>query len=664
MPAEPTVLLDDAITENMRTPSALGLHDLLRALVAACHAVERAHRNGEKPQRVTPRSIVLGALGATTFVTREEPDDRTETAAYLAPELVVNSMEPPGPAADVYALGAILYRILTGHAPYSGGSRDEVLSGIRAGAPWPPSLAAPGVPFGLEAICLTAMEREPKERYSSAAELARDLERWLAGVPLKAHYEEPPFTRMRRRLKGTLGLVVLGVLLGAALLALVVSINVVRTERRQALRLQGEFESQERAATAELSHAKAYADRLNNRHFADAGEQAQTLTALKALVVKAQPQEGDSTTVQLQKEELRRTAIESLSPLVRRPMPPASDEAAVRNRIALAELFLILGEHRVASYLFSLSADAIAHRGPEEHPATAANPAAEADLLTARKGRGLAETRLGNLESAREAFRQALVLAESLSNANPNYFPLRQEISGLHELIGDLSLRLFDLSAARASFEKLRTTVEEYPPAERATPAVKLDQGVAYGRLAEVAFAEHRYHEALSWCRRSLELMRPLEKDGLLKDRPTQRNYLRTVEQMAQQCEIVLKAVEDLGFALSLPPDQVPIVLTRRGEALARAGKFAEAVDTAERLRKLSPRDGNNLYNVACILAMCADAKRQALDTLREAVDHGFLNGNHLKKDPDLEALRGEEEYRRILKRLEIWRMLRSMPGV
>jgi tetratricopeptide (TPR) repeat protein len=681
----PDVLLDHAITEYRRTPSALGLHDLLRALIAACHAVERDHRKGTYHRRLTPWSIVVGDLGTTTHVSPETPDEPVETTAYLAPELVLNAGDPSGPstdvyaitrqramtptptvepsvpATDVYALGAILYRILTGQAPYVGTSREEILGRIRAGAPWPPSLAAPGVPFGLEAICLTAMEREPRERYDSVAELARDLERYLAGVPLKAHYEEPSFARLRRRLKGTLGLVVLGILLGAALLALAVSINVIRTERRQTKQLQGEFEAQERVATAELSRAKVYADQLNQRHNADSGEEAQTLLALKAIVLKSQLQESDSTTVQHQKEELRRTTIEGLSPLVRRPMPLAGDEAALRNRLALAELFLLLGEPRVASYLYSLSAQAIGQRGPDEHPANASNPVAEGDLLTAQKGRGLAEARLGNLESARESFRQALVLAESLAKANPNYLPLRQEISGLHEIIGELSLQLFDLRAARESFEKLQATVEGHPQAERATPGVKLDQGVAYGRLAEVAFAEHRYSEALSCCRRSLELLQPLEKDGVLKDRPKQRGYLRSVEEMAKQCEIVQKAIDDLGFALSLPLNEVPIVLARRGEALARARKTTEAIETAERLRKRDPHDGTTLYNVACILAL-SGATRLALDALREAIDHGFLNGTHLKRDPDLESLRGEEEYQRLLKRLEMWRMLRSIP--
>ncbi len=689
----PDVLLDHAIAEYTQKPTTLGLHDLLRVLVAACQTVERDHRCGKNHRRISPWSIGVGELGtvtiestplvggeeradrpsdqfsvnqieSTTFPATEAPDTHAETAAYLAPELVVNEAGPGDPAAVVYSIGAILYRILTGQAPYVGSSREEILGRIRAGAPWPPSLAAPRVPFGLEAICLTAMEREPRERYASAAELARDLERWLAGVPLKAHYEEPPFTRMRRRLKGTLGFVVLGVFLGAALLALAVSINVIRTERLQASHLQGEFQSQAHAATAELAHAKVYADRLNNRHAADAGEQARALTALKEMLLKSQPQEGDTTTVQLQKEDLRQTALESLSPLKRPSMPPAGDEAAVHNRIELAQLFLLLEDNRTASYLFSLSAQAIRHRGPQEHPATEANPAAEDDLRAAEKGKGIAESRLGNLESAREAFRQALPLAEALAKANPSYFPLRQEITRLHELIGDLSLQLFDLPAARASFEKLRTTVEEYPPTERATAAAKLVQGVAFGRLAEVAFAEHRYPEALSWCRRSLEVLQPLEKEGLLKDRPTQRNNLRAVENMSRECAIVLKAIDDLGFALSPPsPNQALIVLTRRGEALARARKFSEALDTAERLRKLAPRDGDNLYNVAWILAM-SGATRPALDALREAIDCGFVNGNRLKKDPGLEALRGEEEYRRILKRLEMWRTLRSMPNV
>jgi serine/threonine-protein kinase len=119
------------------------------------------------------------------------------TPAYMAPEQAEGRLDQLGPATDVYGLGAILYEILTGRPPIIPGEMASVLQGIIHGElPRPRSVAAT-VPPALEAICLKALAKKPRERYESAAVLARDLERFLADEPV-AVYREPLLARAAR----------------------------------------------------------------------------------------------------------------------------------------------------------------------------------------------------------------------------------------------------------------------------------------------------------------------------------------------------------------------------------------------------------------------------------------------------------------------------------
>jgi len=84
-------------------------------------------------------------------------------------------------AADIYALGAILYELIVGRPPYQGDTTVQVVMQVVEGPPAPPHKINPAVDPDLELICLKAMEREPSERYSSAQAMASDLESWMAG---------------------------------------------------------------------------------------------------------------------------------------------------------------------------------------------------------------------------------------------------------------------------------------------------------------------------------------------------------------------------------------------------------------------------------------------------------------------------------------------------
>lgn len=108
------------------------------------------------------------------------------TPHYLAPEALSGGSAALGVASDIYALGVVLFQLLTGRTPFAGASPAELpalVAGMEAPAP---RLLAPAVPRDLETICLKCLERDPDRRYSSAAALAGDLQRFLRGEPIVA----------------------------------------------------------------------------------------------------------------------------------------------------------------------------------------------------------------------------------------------------------------------------------------------------------------------------------------------------------------------------------------------------------------------------------------------------------------------------------------------
>jgi mono/diheme cytochrome c family protein len=127
-----------------------------------------------------------GEPGASVVTGQTQSGMILGTPSYMAPEQAAGKPREIGPQADVYALGAILYEMLTGKPPFSGATSLDTLLQVMANDPMPPSRSQPRVPRDLENICLKCLEKSPNRRYATAAALAADLRCFLNGLPISA----------------------------------------------------------------------------------------------------------------------------------------------------------------------------------------------------------------------------------------------------------------------------------------------------------------------------------------------------------------------------------------------------------------------------------------------------------------------------------------------
>jgi serine/threonine protein kinase len=245
-PARPAAQLVETLARAVHAAHANGV--VHRDLKPANILLQRIDEGGSKTEDPSgapppdPRSAILDPRSAMPKITDfgvakcvagdgGAPDLRGPTVTgeilgtpqYMAPEQATACRQPVGPAADVYALGAILYELLTGRPPFTGETPLNIVLQVLHNEPVLVTCLQPNVPRDLETICLKCLRKGPRQRYGSALELAEDLQRFLRGEPIRARPVLPveQLWRWVRRHPVAAGL------LAAGLLAPVVALTVL-----------------------------------------------------------------------------------------------------------------------------------------------------------------------------------------------------------------------------------------------------------------------------------------------------------------------------------------------------------------------------------------------------------------------------------------------------
>jgi len=229
-------------------------------------AIEYAHQHGVIHRDLKPANILLDRNGnprVTDFGLAKKVQGNSGltgsgqimgTPSYMPPEQAGGTRGEVGPAADVYALGATLYALVTGRPPFQAATAMDTIIQVLSDEPLPPRRLNASVPRDLETICLKCLEKDPARRYPSAQALADDLARYLAGESILAR----PVSRLERAVKWARRQPAIAALMGLITLVTFSGLGGVLWQWREAVQARGvaEHETGRAMAQAELAERR------------------------------------------------------------------------------------------------------------------------------------------------------------------------------------------------------------------------------------------------------------------------------------------------------------------------------------------------------------------------------------------------------------------------
>ncbi len=516
---------------------------LLQAFVSVCQALNYAHSHGVIHRDLKPDNVILGRFGEVVVldwglakvIGREDENvsqiasgeqagpaltqagQALGTPAYMSPEQAEGRLDRIDRRTDIYGLGAILFEVLTGHAPHRGGGTAELLRRIALGETPRARATEPSAPAALEAVCARAMARAPEQRYESAAALADDVQRWLADEPVSA-YAEPLRVRVGRKLRRYRSLVA-----GAA----VVLLSVAAVASVLAWRISREKDRAEAAEQVALRQSDV------------------ALEALDDMIMKVQDELENTPGGYVPRVQILRSAMRRLERL--NDVPATNDRVRRKHILAhmqLGDLHWELAERPRAHEEYLIAYD-LARRAYEANPAS---DKAKSNVLSMSTKLGESEFYYRqNFDEAERRYRLAVQgweeLAEKMRNfpdGDPNLDPYeRMTLDDIEKSLADAydhlskvyahdnNLAKWDLDRSVTLVNKglaLRKRLVERQP----TLDIRHRLAVSYLYLADLAFKRND----LAGCIENYEEL-VKQRQALLKERPTSlkaKRYLSDAE--------------------------------------------------------------------------------------------------------------------------------------
>jgi serine/threonine-protein kinase len=478
-------------------------------LLSFCGGSQNRADGGPAPVSERPQNEVVPKItdfGLAKWLARPAPSgdaagltrsgDILGTPSYMAPEQAAGHLPSIGPATDIYALGAILYEMLTGRPPFRAATLVDTLVQVQTREPVSPARLQPGVPRDLDTICLKCLEKAPGKRYASARALAEDLRCFLAGRPIQARPVGPwerAWKWARRRPTAAALLAVSAV----AVLALLVggwwsSAALGRAAQREA--------GQRHRAENRFRDALDVVDRL--------------LTEVAEVDLIDVPQMEPVRARLLRRAQgyyekfLRQ---DSNDPMVRRE--------AGRAHVRLGDIQDMLGQSAAAQRSYRRALDWLG-RLTEEFPHVAVY---RQDLARAQQGLAVLARKTNHFDQAERAGREALRLRRQLVDEYPDEPEYQRDLAASSYHLGALLARLPGRQkeaeqAYRASLAWQRDLVKRFPDG----PDYLRDQARTLNNLGILLQARGRSDKAEEAIERAAHLQQRLAKGS-----PTVAAYRR-----------------------------------------------------------------------------------------------------------------------------------------
>jgi eukaryotic-like serine/threonine-protein kinase len=415
---------------------------LLSHFLDVCQAIDYAHSQNVIHRDIKPSNIMIGPFGETLVVdwglakvlVTPDPCDGTESKAnhgaapaeraetlagsplgtphYMSPEQAAGRLDLLGTRTDIYSLGATLYCLLTGRAPFAEKDLSRLLERVRCADFEPPRRLDRSIPRAQEAICLKAMARLPGDRYPSARTLALDIERWLADEPVSA-YPEPWPVRLARWARRHRPLITgIAALLITAVAALAVSTILIGNEQRRE-------HAQRKLAEVNFNRAREAVDQM--------------LSEVGDIELAEVPQ------MEVARKRLLAKALGFYEAFVaERPADPAVQIEYGRAQARLAAIHDLLGDARQAEAAYRRSIGLFESLSRS----TAGIDLKSADRARAFAGLGIVLKKANRFQEAEASLRTALQLRERQEGGQANLREHQQDLAESQYHLATLLARL------------------------------------------------------------------------------------------------------------------------------------------------------------------------------------------------------------------------------